>query len=68
MRRAKRRFPNKIASCGSREDKIYVWMKIQSPNGNNVRVFIDGNRRLVELFSGFFSMTVDDMLSNVSRE
>lgn len=68
LRHAKRRFPDKIASCGSREGRIYVWMKSQSPNGSNTRVFIDGNRRLEELFSGSFGMTVDELLNSVNRE
>lgn len=48
LRQAKRRFPDKINGCGSRNGQVYAWIKPPNPSAKNMKVLINSINRLEE--------------------
>ena len=66
VRRAKRRFPQKVDGCGTTGGRVFVWLKPLTPGGRNIRAFIDSEFRLRELCEKSFGVMLDDLLGPVT--
>ena len=49
LRRAKRKYPNKISACGSQNGRVYVWLTASTEGGNNTKVFVNNESKLEDL-------------------
>ena len=47
LRQARKRFPDTISACGSRNGRVYVWIKASSPDGKSSKIYIDSDRQVV---------------------
>ena len=43
LRVAKKKFPNRIAGCGSYDGKVYVWIKPLNPSGRNQKLHVNSS-------------------------
>ena len=61
LRRAKRRFPQLISGCGSRDGRVYAWISTPSSTGRNNKIFINSWNKLESVCEEFLGVQVDDL-------
>ena len=64
LRQAKKREPQKLLSCWSRDGRIYDLLKATSAQSNNYKVRIDDRLKLEELFEKTLGFHVSDVLKD----
>ena len=48
LRRAKRRFPERVTGCGSLDGRVYVWVRRSDHGDGNMRIFINSSSKFDE--------------------
>ena len=51
LRQAKKKCPSRIASCGSRSGRVYVWLKPPNNIGTNQRAYVDDKEKLEKILA-----------------
>ena len=49
VRQAKKKFPDKLLFCGSTEGRVFTWLRAESPNSRNIKLFVNDMEKLEEL-------------------
>lgn len=62
LRSAKRRFPGKVAACGSHDGRVYVWKKPEYASGRNAKIFINDMTKLDSFCQATFNMQVSQLV------
>ena len=64
LRQVKRRFPDKVGACGSRDAKVYVFMKPPNPAARHQKVFVNNLQQLNELCTRNFGIAASELMSS----
>ena len=70
LRQAKKRFPDKVAGCGSFDGKVYVWLKPpnpDSPRARNTKTMVNTRDKFSELCENYFKCSATDLVSSWSK-
>ena len=62
LRQCKKRFPLKVAGCGSRDSRVFVYLKPPNPSARNQRMFIDNLFKLDEFCTREFNTSSSELL------
>lgn len=62
LRQAKKRFPGKLAACGSQDGRVYAWIKPKVATGKNTKVFINDKVKLETFCQDTFDVQVSQLL------
>ena len=63
LRRAKKRVPNKISTCGSVGGRVYVWTKAPVSTNKDSRTYINSKQHLSDFCSKNLNMSLDELLN-----
>ena len=64
LRQAKKRCPDKLLSCWSRDGRIYAMLKSVSAQSNNVKVHISDKRKLEEVCEKSLGFQLSEVLKD----
>ena len=64
LRQCKKRFPTKVAGCGSRDSRVFIYLKPPNPSARDQRVYIDNIFKLDELCTREFNMSSRELLGS----
>ena len=64
LRQCKKKFPSKVAGCGSRDSRVFMYLKPPNPSARDQRVFIDSMHKLDELCTREFNISSQELLGN----
>lgn len=67
LRQAKKKFPDKVAGCGSYDGKVHVWLKPpnpQAPMARNSKMIINTRDRFNELCENILKCASSDLINN----
>ena len=62
LRRAKRRFPDKIGACGSLGGRVFIWVKAPVSTNRDYRIFISSKHQLDDFWSKSFGISLGELL------
>jgi len=61
LRIAKSKFPSKVDGYGSREGRVYVWMKAVTSGSRNQRKYLNSKAQLEDWSQNFLDIQLDDL-------
>ena len=61
LRAVKRRLPEKIRACGSRDGRIFVWMRAPSTAGRDSKIFINSQQQLYDLCVEKLNLSAEEL-------
>ena len=68
MRRAKKRFPDKVVGSGSRDGRIYILFKTPDPNARPQRIFVRSEEQFEELCVKSLGLTPDEIKGKINQD
>lgn len=67
IRQAKKKLPDRVAGCGSRDGRVYILFRSPNPNARHQRVFVRSEQQFDELCVKTLGMTSEEIRCNGSR-
>ena len=67
LRRIKRKFPEKVASCGSMNGNVYIWMRSQGSAGKNFKLTINTQLKFSEICEKSFGITSEEIFTTTRK-
>ena len=67
QRQVKKRFPDKVAGCGSFDGKVCVWLKSPNPDSRrarNTKTMVNTRDKFSELCDNYFKCSATDLVSS----
>ena len=67
LRQAKRRFPAKVMSCGSRDGSVFVWLRASGDSTNNNKMTVNNFSKLSKLCQFELNIRPSELLEGSLR-
>ena len=67
LRQARKRFPQIVDGCGSRDGKVYVFTKPPNPTARNQNIFVNTMQRMEELCTRSFYIPAEEIMIRSSK-